>query len=127
VNDDNQLEEKDLTAAALDQKGSRQDEEETRTASELGQAKTDTDLSMHIKVHSPFRDYFDDQAFSISAENGTGPFDILPHHHNFISLLNPCELVIRSSRESTTVPTRIQISGGLMHVKSDEIVVFLDV
>ena len=49
---------------------------------------------MHVKVHSPFKVYFDEAAFSISAENDTGPFDILPRHHNFMTLLNPCEVAI---------------------------------
>lgn len=78
---------------------------------------------VHIKVYSPFKIYFDDQAFSISAENDTGPFDILPGHHNFMTLLNACELLIAT----TTEPQKIKISRGVMHVKADQINVFLDV
>ncbi len=81
-------------------------------------------LSMHVKVHSPFHDYYDGQALSVSAENGSGPFDILPKHHNFISLLNPCDMVIRSIKAGEQ---KIHISGGVMHVKADRVVVFLDV
>ena len=78
---------------------------------------------IHIKVYSPFKTYFDENAYSISAVNGTGPFDILPRHHNFITLLNPCELAIDHERG----PVRIRIARGIMHVKSDKVVVFLDV
>ncbi len=78
---------------------------------------------VHIKVYSPFKIYFDDQAFSISAENDTGPFDILPGHHNFMTLLNSCELLIATATE----PQKIKISRGVMHVKADQINVFLDV
>lgn len=78
---------------------------------------------MHVKVYSPFQVYFDENALSVSGVNGTGPFDVLPKHHKFISLLSPCELVIRASRGEQ----RIRISGGLMHVKADKVVVFLDV
>lgn len=78
---------------------------------------------MHIKVYSPFKVYFDDKGDSISGENATGPFDILPRHHNFMTLLNPCELVIRDKRGEQ----RIRISGGLMHVKADRVTVFLDI
>jgi F-type H+-transporting ATPase subunit epsilon len=80
--------------------------------------------SMRIKVHSPYRDYFDGSAFSITAENRTGPFDILPKHHNFISLLSPCEVIIRTVKKGDQ---RIRISGGIIHVKADEVIVFLDV
>jgi F0F1-type ATP synthase epsilon subunit len=79
--------------------------------------------SIHIRVASPFKIFFDEEANSISAVNDTGPFDILPHHHNFITLLNACEIVVRTGRGDF----RIQISGGIMHVKADQIVVFLNV
>jgi F0F1-type ATP synthase epsilon subunit len=78
---------------------------------------------MHLKVYSPFRVYFDDQAFSVSAENATGPFDILPRHHKFLSLLNPCELVVAAPSGAK----RIRISGGLMQVQADKVKVFLNV
>lgn len=81
-------------------------------------------LSMEVKVYSPFHDYYDGPAFSLSAENTTGPFDILPRHHNFISLLSPCEMVLRTVKNGDQ---RIRISGGIMHVKADKVTVFLDV
>lgn len=79
--------------------------------------------SMQVKVHSPFKVYYDGEAYSVSAESATGPFDILPHHHNFITLLTPCALIVRDDKGETT----INIAGGLMHVKADNVVVFLDV
>lgn len=79
---------------------------------------------MHVKVYSPYQTYFDaGNCQSISAVNNTGPFDILPHHHNFMSLLSACELVINSS----SGVQRIRISRGIMHVKADRVVVFLDI
>jgi len=85
--------------------------------------KTSAKPTTHIKVYSPFKVYFDDEAYSISAINDTGPFDILPHHHNFITLLIPCELVISHLRGIQ----KIRISRGVMHVKADKVTVFLDV
>jgi hypothetical protein len=97
--------------------------EQKKAVSDFNQG-ADGELAMHVKVHSPFHDYYDGQAFSISGENATGPFDILPHHHSFISLLMPCTLVVRTAAKDEQ---RIQISGGVMHVKADEVIVFLDV
>lgn len=85
--------------------------------------KTDNKPMMHVKVYSPFRVYFDEAAYSLSGENDTGPFDILPHHHNFMTLLNACELQIPTPRGMQ----RIRISRGIMHVKADKVVIFLDV
>lgn len=81
---------------------------------------------MHIKVYSPFKTFFDEDAYSISAVNATGPFDILPHHHNFITLLGACELLIRPVN-TPPEEQRIRISGGLMHVKADRITIFLNI
>lgn len=84
--------------------------------------------TMRIKVYSPFRTYFEDDGYSISGINGTGPFDILPHHHNFMTLLNPCDLSIQTTGKNNMPPfQKIRISGGLMHVKADKVTVFLDV
>ncbi|HVX57687.1 MAG TPA: hypothetical protein VHA37_08210 [Candidatus Saccharimonadales bacterium] len=92
--------------------------------SQAAQAAGGNQPKMRVKVHSPFRDYYDGMAFSISGENATGPFDILPKHHSFISLLMPGDLVIRTVSKGDQ---RIRISSGIMHVKADEIIVFLDV
>ena len=67
--------------------------------------------------------YFDGEAESVSAESATGPFDILPKHHNFITLLEPCDVIVRTGRGDQT----IRIAGGMMHVKADDVVVFLDI
>lgn len=80
-------------------------------------------LTMHVKVYAPFKVYFDGIANSISAVNDTGPFDILPQHHNFMTLLNVGDIIVRSSAGEET----IKINRGIMHVKADDVVVFLDV
>jgi len=105
-------------------------EEKTAGSEEVAAAKEerakdkDAKPKMRIKVYSPFHIYYDDDSYSISGVNHTGPFDILPHHHNFITLLDACELVIKPL---TGDDQRIRISSGLMHVKADKVTVFLDV
>ena len=98
--------------------------EKEKAAQEFSQSKSGSQLSMRVVVRSPFQEYFDGQALSLTAETATGPFDVLPKHHNFIALLSPCELVIRSVNGENT---KINISGGIIHIKADEVVVFLDV
>ena len=82
-----------------------------------------THPQMYVKVYSPYKSYFDGEAESISAINATGPFDILPKHHRFMTLLLPCELLIQTQQRQE----KIRISGGLMHVKADRVTVFLDI
>jgi hypothetical protein len=79
--------------------------------------------SFHLKIYSPFKVYFDGSAKSVSAENDTGAFDILPKHHNFMTLLNAGELrVVKTDGEQ-----KYRIARGIMHVKKNTVVVFLDV
>lgn len=80
--------------------------------------------SMAVKVYAPFKVYFDGPALSVSAVNDTGPFDILPRHKNFMCLLKPGELRVRSAgKDDFTMP----VNQAVMHVKADKVTVFLDV
>lgn len=99
-------------------------------ATETEQPKTDNTQSatgdgthMHVKVYAPFKVYFDGQAISISAVNDTGPFDVLTKHHNFMTLINTGDVVVRTDKGEERIP----IQRGIMHVKKDEVIVFLDV
>lgn len=79
--------------------------------------------TMAVKVYAPFQVYFEGDAFSVSAVNATGPFDILPKHHNFLCMLEPCTLAIKAPQGDKN----IKIHRALMHVKADRVVVFMDV
>lgn len=125
MNDDNQQTGVETQHVITEEQGPQtKTQQEQRKAVEEYGAKN-SQFSMRVKVHSPFRSYFDGRAFSVSAANATGAFDILPQHHNFISLLNPCDLVVRAVEQNDD--RTIRISGGIMHVKADKVVVFLDV
>ena len=77
-----------------------------------------------VKVYAPFHVYYEGEAYSISAVNKTGPFDILPRHHNFLCMLVPCVIKIVAADGTTK---EIKAHRALMHVKSDSVVVFMDV
>jgi len=97
--------------------------EEPDKTPQAEEGATGDDTHMHVKVYAPFKVYFDGIATSISAVNDTGPFDILPRHHNFMTLINPGNVVVRTDNSEEEIP----IARGIMHVKTDEVVVFLDV
>jgi len=86
-------------------------------------SKVEDGKNMYVKVYAPFNTYYDGLAESISAQNDTGPFDILPKHHNFMTLISPGEVIVRSGEREEKIP----ITRGIMHVKADEVRVFLDV
>ena len=102
----------------------KQTKSEKKAEKDSKDAEFNASVNIHVKVYSPFQTYYDDEAESISAENATGPFDILPRHHNFITLLRPCELDIKSAKGGDK---KIAISRGVMHVHRNIVTIFLDV
>jgi hypothetical protein len=91
-------------------------------------AKTDKEKeskkpTMAVKVYAPFKVYYEGDAYSVTALNESGPFDILPGHRNFICMLMPCDLVIDTPYDTQTV----KISRALMHVRAEKITIYLDV
>lgn len=79
---------------------------------------------MFVKVYAPYKSYFEGIANSISAVNDTGPFDILPGHHKFLTLLSDGDIVIRDDKGQEE---KVTIKNGIMFVLSDKVTVFLDV
>lgn len=76
------------------------------------------------KIYTPFKVFYEDDAKSITAVNETGKFDVLPGHHNFITMLVPCDVnVVTKTGEQKVIP----ISRGLMHIKDNKMIIFLDV
>ncbi len=80
--------------------------------------------TMQVKVYAPFKVYFEGEAFSVSAVNAIGPFDILPRHHNFLCMLVPCVIKIKTASGEEK---QIKAHRALMNVKADRVVVFMDV
>tara|TARA_Y100001970_G_scaffold229659_1_gene284929 strand:- start:198 stop:476 length:279 start_codon:yes stop_codon:yes gene_type:complete len=85
---------------------------------------TESEKSMAVKVFSPREVYYDGVAESFTAANETGRFDILPLHHSFITLLTPGVISIGIEKNKKK---EIEISKGLLRVKNNQVVVFLDV
>ncbi len=90
-------------------------------ANQTTQPPTQTS-TMQVRIDAPFNVYFNGPANSFSAVNDTGPFDILPGHKNFMSLLNPGIVTVRRAGQPDFL---IKITEGLMHVKADQLTVFL--
>ena len=79
--------------------------------------------TMAVKVYAPFKVYFEGDAYSLSAVNATGPFDILPRHHNFLCMLVPCTITVKGVKGDKL----IKVHRALMEVEADRVVVFMDV
>jgi len=87
------------------------------------QKQKDQTPSFMLKIYSPYKVYYEEDAHSVTADNETGPFDVLPGHKSFLTLLKACDVIIRNYRGDQT----LKINRGVMHVKSDLVTIFLDV
>ncbi len=79
---------------------------------------------LNVQARSPFQLYFQGEALVVTASNTVGKFDILPGHANFFSVINPDSEVIIGTEDEDT---RIQVSNGIVSVKDDEVLLFLDI
>ena len=51
--------------------------------------------TLHVRIISPQQLLLDTEAISVSSKNLQGPFDILPQHANFITLIEESPIVVR--------------------------------
>jgi F0F1-type ATP synthase epsilon subunit len=78
---------------------------------------------MQVKVFSPFEIMYEGPARALSAQNALGPFDVLPDHTNFMTLLTTSEVKVM-----TEVDTRkFSIEHGILKVADNHVTVFANI
>lgn len=79
-------------------------------------------MMLTITARAPFHVYFEGQAVSLTGYNSVGPFDILPGHADFFSMLEPCEISIDEGNGKE--PTVFEINNGIITVRDDHVMLF---
>ena len=77
-----------------------------------------------VTARAPFHVYYEGVAEVVSAVNAVGPFDILPGHADFFSVLVPCTVVIR---KATGDPESFDIRSGIVTIRDNEVLLFANV
>lgn len=80
-----------------------------------------TDL--HVIARAPFELYYDGAASAVSATNRIGNFDILPEHADFFSMLKAGKVIIETGSE----PLEIEASNGIITVRDNQVLLFLNI
>jgi F0F1-type ATP synthase epsilon subunit len=62
------------------------------------------------------------QVTAVTAINDKGPFDILPEHENFISLIKEKIIIHTTLKESN----EIQIENGIVRVYRDKVYIYVN-
>ncbi|MDP3997750.1 MAG: hypothetical protein U1C49_02665 [Candidatus Andersenbacteria bacterium] len=74
-----------------------------------------------VAVVSPEGVAFEGRVMSVTAKNDTGPFDVLPGHASFISLIKD-EVVIKEGNKSVK---KIPIKSGIISCRRDKVDVYI--
>ena len=80
------------------------------------------DEQLQVIARAPFHIHYEGPAHVISASNNVGPFDILPGHADFFSILSPGEVVIESEEEAID----FNIVNGIVSVRDNEVLLFVN-
>jgi F0F1-type ATP synthase epsilon subunit len=78
---------------------------------------------LKVIARAPFNIYYEGDAEVVSATNKVGKFDILPEHADFFSILSPGEIII----ETSTDPIVFNVSNGIVTVRDNEVMLFVNI
>lgn len=79
--------------------------------------------SLSVIARAPFEVYFEGPAKVVSGSNKVGPFDILPGHADFFSMLLPGDIIVEPLEGE---PVTFSISNGIITVRDDEALLFVN-
>lgn len=82
-----------------------------------------TQRQIAVTVRDREKVIYEGQVLSVSGLNDVGPFDVLPSHENFITLLKG-EIVIR---EMDGRQTKLPVVEGVMKVMANRVEVFMGI
>lgn len=84
---------------------------------------TTQEPSLSVIARAPFELYFEGPAKVVSASNKVGPFDILPGHADFFSMLLPGDVIIEPLEGE---PVTFSINNGMITVRDNEALLFVN-
>lgn len=77
---------------------------------------------LNVIARAPFTVYYEGEADAVSATNQIGPFDVLPGHADFFSVLDPGQVIIETGDE----PIVFDINAGIITARNNEIHLFVN-
>lgn len=79
--------------------------------------------SLSVQILSPNGVIWQGNAYAVSSENSQGPFDLLPEHAHFISMVNkkPIQVSTESGAETFTFDTSV------IRLIDNEVKIFVDI
>jgi len=78
---------------------------------------------LHITIRNREKVIFDGDAIALSSVNSEGPFDVLPQHINFISIIKEYITIYKPDKSKQEYKLRI----GLMKVNGNKIEIYVGI
>jgi F0F1-type ATP synthase epsilon subunit len=78
---------------------------------------------LNVIARAPFHLYYEGEAQSVSAANKVGIFDVMPGHADFFSVLSPGDVII----ETSSGPINFVIKNGIITVRDNEVMLFVNI
>jgi len=78
---------------------------------------------LEVVVNSPDRLIWEGKAYSVSSENSTGPFDVLPEHANFVTMIEKKPITIRTGLKEEV----FQYDNAVLSVKDNVLTVYAEI
>lgn len=83
----------------------------------------DTTQKLTVIARAPFKVYYEGDATSVSGANRIGPFDVLPGHADFFSVMSPGEVTIETGGAE---PVKFDINNGIVTARDNQVMMFLN-
>ena len=81
-----------------------------------------TPETIHIKIQTRQEIIYEGDVLSVSSKNDTGPFDILPEHANFISIVKD-QIVLRFPNKQQQ---QFRLQTGILQVEEGRVNVYIE-
>ena len=78
--------------------------------------------TISVVARAPFHVYYEGPAYSLTATNRVGVFDILPGHADFFSMLTPCTVIIDTDKEQIL----FEAHNGMITVRDNQVMLFVN-
>mgnify|MGYP001344812440 CR=1 FL=1 len=79
--------------------------------------------TLNVIARAPFTVYYEGEATAVSALNQVGPFDVLPGHADFFSVLEPGQVIVEVPNGA---PISFDINAGIITARSNEVHLFVN-
>jgi len=78
---------------------------------------------LSVQIMNPNEVLWEGEARSVSSKNNYGPFDLLPEHANFVTLVKKDPIIVRGVDEEKT----FTFDSAVIHIHDNKVLIFAQI